>query len=186
LSGLTADNTQAKVLVTDANGNLFTRDAATFGSANAWTMDGTTVGAIKKFGTTDNFDLPLITNNVERMRIAANGNIGIGTAVPQAKLAVNGDVFAKKVKVTSTGWADYVFADGYELPSLPEVEAYIKKYRHLPEVPSAREVEENGLDLGNNQALLLKKIEELTLYAIEQQKQIEQMKKEIEKLKKGN
>jgi hypothetical protein len=141
---------------------------------------------LKTFGTTDNYDLPLITNNIEAMRITSTGNIGIGTATPQAKLAVNGDVFAKKVKVTATGWPawpDYVFGDGYKLPSLAELEAFIKKNKHLPDVPSAKEVEANGLDLGDNQAILLKKIEELTLYVIEQQKQIEQMRKELEELK---
>jgi hypothetical protein len=186
LSGLAADNTKETVLVTDANGNVYTRAASTLegNSTNSWNLDGSAVGALKKFGTTDNYDLPLITNNIEAMRITSAGNIGIGTATPQAKLAVNGDVFAKKVKVTATGWPawpDYVFGDGYKLPSLAELEAFIKKNKHLPDVPSAKEVEANGLDLGDNQAMLLKKIEELTLYVIEQQKQIEQLKKEIKK-----
>lgn len=188
LSGLSADDTKETVLVTDANGNVYTRSAATLGgnSTNAWNLDGSTVGALKKFGTTDNFDLPLITNNVEAMRITSGGNVGIGTATPQAKLAVNGDVFAKKVKVTATGWPawpDYVFEHGYKLPSLADLEAFIKKNKHLPDVPSAKEVEANGLDLGDNQAILLKKIEELTLYVIEQQKQIDQMKKKLEEPK---
>ncbi|MGN6490409.1 MAG: hypothetical protein ACTHLE_00320 [Agriterribacter sp.] len=98
------------------------------------------------------------------------GNVGIGTTNPQAKLAVNGDIFSTKVKVTQTGWPDYVFYPNYKLPPLKEVEKFIQQYKHLPDVPSASEVEKNGLDLGNNQALLLKKIEELTLYIIEQDK----------------
>ncbi|WP_127124662.1 hypothetical protein [Pseudoflavitalea rhizosphaerae] len=185
-AGLTADDTKEAILVSDANGNVYTRAASTLGgnSTNAWNLDGSAVGALKKFGTTDNFDLPLITNNIEAMRITSTGNIGIGTATPQAKLAVNGDVFAKKVKVTASGWPawpDYVFEETYKLPPLAEVEAFIKKHKHLPEVPSAKEVEADGLDLGNNQAVLLKKIEELTLYVIEQQKQIEELKMEIRK-----
>jgi hypothetical protein len=109
--------------------------------------------------------------NNERMRITENGDIGIGTASPQAKLAVNGTIISRKVKVTETGWADYVFEPTYALPTLKEVEAFIQANKHLPGVPSAREVEKNGLDLGDNQATLLKKIEELTLYLLEQDKQ---------------
>jgi hypothetical protein len=115
----------------------------------------------------------------ENMRIQGNGNVGIGTNAPNAKLAVNGDVAAKKIKVTQTGWPDYVFQTGYQLPSLVELEKYIQLHHHLPEVVSADEVEKNGLDLGNNQAALLQKIEELTLYAIEQNKQLmEQLKRQ--------
>ncbi|MBO9204678.1 MULTISPECIES: hypothetical protein [Niastella] len=114
------------------------------------------------------------------------GNIGIGTANPQAKLSVKGDILAQKVKVTLTGWSDYVFYPEYRLRPLNEVEQYIKQYHHLPEVVSAEEVEKNGVDVGDNQATLLKKIEELTLYVIEQDKKIKEMealKKEVAELK---
>jgi hypothetical protein len=104
-----------------------------------------------------------------------NGNVGIGTTSTQGyKLAVNGDAIFTKVKVKSySTWPDYVFTPTYKLPSLNEVEALIIQYKHLPDVPSAQEVEKNGLDLGENQAVLLKKIEELTLYVIQLQKEIE-------------
>lgn len=188
LAALTADNTKDQVLVTDANGNVYTRTAASLGGTNAWSIDGTTIGsASTKLGTTGNFDLPLITNNIEAVRVTATGNVGIGTANPQAKLAVNGDVYAKKVRVTASGWPtwpDYVFEEGYDLPSLASVEAFIKKNKHLPEVPSAKEVVEKGIDLGDNQAVLLKKIEELTLYVIEQNKKIEALQKEMKEMKK--
>lgn len=89
-----------------------------------------------------------------------------------AKLSVKGIVVAQKLKVTLTGWADYVFEPTYELPSLEKVEEYIKQNKHLADVPSAEEVEKNGLDVGENNAVLLRKVEELTLYLIEQNKQL--------------
>ena len=78
---------------------------------------------------------------------------------------------------------DYVFAPAYTLPTLTELEHYLLSNRHLPGVPSATEVEKNGIDLGDNQTLLLKKVEELTLYVIELNKKIEDMRKQNEKLK---
>ena len=112
--------------------------------------------------------------------VTGTGKVGIGTTTPQATLAVNGDIFAKKIKVTQTGWPDYVFHSNYQLRSLSEVHEYIQQYHHLPEVPSAQEIEKNGLDVGDNQATLLKKIEELTLYVIEQNKKLEEQLKMLE------
>ncbi len=80
-----------------------------------------------------------------------------------------------------TPWADYVFSKYYQLPSLESIAAYIKANKHLPGIPSAAEVEKNGIDLGVNQARLLEKIEQLTLYTIELQKQVESLKTENEK-----
>ena len=123
------------------------------------------------------------TANVGRLNIenqfmvATNGNVGIGTAAPQAKLAVNGNILAKEVKVkTDISVPDYVFEPAYELLTLAEVEAYVKTNRHLPEIPSAIEIQKNGLDLAEMNLLLLKKIEELTLHLIEKDKEIEQLK----------
>ncbi|MFJ1288321.1 hypothetical protein, partial [Acinetobacter baumannii] len=100
-------------------------------------------------------------------------------------LSVNGNIKTQKLIVTQTGWSDYVFAPGYQLKPLIEVGKFIHENRHLPDIPSEKEVKEKGMDVGENQALLLKKIEELTLYIIEldkknkrQQKQIDQLLKE--------
>jgi hypothetical protein len=107
------------------------------------------------------------------------GNVGIGTTTPDAKLAVNGTIHTKEVKVDLTGWPDYVFKPKYNLPSLIELKTYIDKNQHLPEMPSEREVAKNGINLGEIVRLQTKKIEELTLYLIEQQKQMEQLKQEL-------
>jgi hypothetical protein len=99
-----------------------------------------------------------------------NGNVGVGTINPSEKLSVNGNIRAKKVIVSQTGWADYVFDSTYRLRPLDEVDNFIRSNKHLPEIISAAEAEQNGIDIGQNQVLLLKKIEELTLYIIAQDK----------------
>jgi hypothetical protein len=111
--------------------------------------------------------------------VAASGNFLIGHTKDQAgyKLQVDGNVRARKVHVDQDTWADYVFDKNYKLRSIDELEQYIQQQKHLPEVPSAAEVKKEGIDLGDNQAMLLKKIEELTLYVIEQNKKIEALEK---------
>lgn len=120
-----------------------------------------------------------------RLAITSTGNIGIGVINPQNKLDVDGVIRATEVKV-ETGWADFVFAKDYKLPTLQEVENHIKEHNHLPDIPSEVEVKENGVSLGEMQAKLLQKIEELTLYVIEQDKMIkeqgEKMNKQDEKI----
>ncbi|CAM1344836.1 cell wall anchor protein [Tenacibaculum amylolyticum] len=116
----------------------------------------------------------VLTENTE-------GNVGIGTADPGSwKLAVNGKIRAKEIKV-ETGWADFVFYDNYNLPTLEEVENHIKEKGHLKDIPSAKEVEENGIYLGEMDSKLLQKIEELTLYTIEQEKKIKAQEDRFEK-----
>lgn len=138
-------------------------------------------------GSTYNASLALFSSSagslVENMRLIANGSVGIGTSTPSEKLSVegnitaNGFVKAKKLWVTQLGWSDYVFNEDYKLRSLSSVESFIKQNKRLPDVPSAKEVQENGISIGDSQALLLKKIEELTLYVIELKKEINQLKR---------
>jgi hypothetical protein len=106
-----------------------------------------------------------------------NNNVGIGNTNPDAKLTVSGQVHAQEVKVTvSAPGPDYVFEKDYALPSLDQVKTYIEENKHLPEVPSAKEMEKNGVQLGEMNMLLLKKIEELTLYVIELKKEVNDLK----------
>lgn len=120
----------------------------------------------------------------EKMNINSNGNVGIGVLNPTNKLDVNGNIHSKEVKVDLNFPApDYVFANDYKLRSLQEVENYIKENSHLPEIPSVKEFEKNGINVSEMNMALLKKIEELTLYVIEQNKTILELKQESKKLK---
>lgn len=98
------------------------------------------------------------------------GNIGIGMINPQNKLDVRGKIHSQSVVVDMLGWSDYVFKKDYQLPSLQEVKAYIDQNQHLPEIPSEQQIAKEGLNLGEMNKLLMKKVEELTLYLIEKDK----------------
>jgi hypothetical protein len=130
--------------------------------------------------TTDTSTLPrpYITYN---NNVIFNGNIGIGTTAPcttnapvNCVLSANGAIQAKEV-VVNTGWSDYVFAPGYRLMPLGEVAEYVAGNHHLPGIPSAGEVEKDGIGLGEMQAKLLAKIEELTLHVIEAEKRANEL-----------
>lgn len=110
------------------------------------------------------------------------GKVFIGATTAQRDLDVNGNIKTRKIKVTQTDWPDYVFDSAYRLASIKQVEKYIQQNKHLPDVPSAAEVQRDGVDLGNNQTVLLKKIEELTLYIIEQNKRMEMLEKKVQDL----
>ena len=117
---------------------------------------------------------------------AETGNVGIGTTSPTEKLEVNGTIRTKRVKVEATGWPDYVFSENYELRTLDELEQYIQQHQHLPEIPSAQETENNGQDLGEIQSVLLKKIEELTIYLIQENKHNKAQEKRLRVLEEEN
>lgn len=136
--------------------------------------------------TTPNSNASLDVNG----NIFSNGKIAIGTTdmtkISSYSLAVNGSaIFTKAVVKLSSAWPDYVFKENYKLPKLDSLEQFIKSNGYLPEMPNAEEVTKNGIDLGNNQALLLKKIEELTLIVIEQNKRIEILERENQLKPKG-
>ena len=113
--------------------------------------------------------------------VSSSGNvrIGDGSMIPTNALEVNGTVRSKEVLVEITGWSDFVFKKDYNLMSLAEVERYVKENGHLPGVPSAADVEENGIGLGEMNAILLQKIEEMTLHLIEMEKRMQEMEKNI-------
>ena len=108
------------------------------------------------------------------------GNVGIGTSKPKHKLSVNGTIQAKELIVTTLAndWPDHVFDADYKLTSLEEIESYVKREKHLPGVPSANDIDKEGIKVGEMNALLLQKVEELTLYVIELQKQINELKRD--------
>lgn len=113
--------------------------------------------------------------NFSLMPNGSGGNVGIGTLNPAYPLSVNGTIQSKEVRV-ETGWADFVFDEHYELPSLDSVEIFTKQNKHLPGIPSAEEIKKNGLAVGELQTKMMQKIEELTLYTIELKKEINELK----------
>ncbi len=155
-------NTALKLQSSDANVFLSLKDA------------GTSEGNVGITGY--NNRMYITTGGAERIRINPNGDVGIGTTSPSNKLEVNGTIRAKEIIVESTGWSDFVFAEDYELKSLSEVSAFIKENGRLPDIPSAEQVAENGISLGEMNASLLQKVEELTLHLIQLQGEVDQLK----------
>lgn len=112
------------------------------------------------------------------------GNVGIGTQLPKEKLSVNGKIRAHEIKVETANWPDFVFEKSYALPTLQETASFIEKNGHLPDVPSAAEVQHNGVELGTLGATLLQKIEEMTLHMIDLKKENDQLKKDNDQIRK--
>jgi hypothetical protein len=157
--------------------HIYTDRPYTIFNKPVWAMTG-------EFSAYSTQDLKLQTAGTTRMLISnSTGNVGIGTTDPDKELTVNGTIHAKEILLDLNGpLADYVFDSKYKLMPISEVEQYVNTNKHLPSIPSASEVKNNGLNMGEMQNKLLQKIEELTLYVIEQQKQINLQQGQIEKL----
>ena len=125
-----------------------------------------------------------LKNGSEGLVINNSGNVGIGTSnLGSYKLSVNGKIRATEIKVEVYPWSDYVFNSNYRLKTLDEVEKYIIENKHLPDVPDEEEVKSNGINVGEMNSILLRKIEEQTLYIIELNKKIEELQKQINEIK---
>ncbi|WP_205945796.1 hypothetical protein [Pedobacter frigiditerrae] len=160
------------------NGKSFAIEHSFYGETNSsisFYRGNSRTGGYLTFSTNSNY---------ETMRIDPNGNVGIGTTTPNEKLAVNGKIRAKEIKVepNPATWPDYVFESDYKVGTLEELESYVKINKHLPEMPTAKEVAANGLELGEMNKLLLKKVEELTLHLIEKDKQLQDSDKRLTSL----
>ncbi|PWG78074.1 hypothetical protein [Pararcticibacter amylolyticus] len=163
---------QNDVMMVGIGGNVYKKGF----SANAM---GIFNGSVKKE------DVFLMNQNdpfADFLVLKSSGFVGINTSNPREQLSVNGKIRAQEIKVESTNWPDYVFLKTYELPSLRETGLYIKKNGHLPEVPTASEIEQDGISVGAMNALLLKKVEELTLHLIEMDNKMQNKEQEINDL----
>lgn len=133
---------------------------------------------------------PQVSATSSAIHIDANGNVGIGATTENvaSTLSVNGKIEAKEIeiKLTSASWPDYVFQKDYSLPSLKEIEVFTKKHKHLPGVPSEKNIVDEGLSLGEMATIQMKKIEELTLYLIALEKKNIELSQRIEKLEEHN
>lgn len=190
------------------NGNILVRNFANVDNQSAimiahainiTTYDtfGTSIRTITESAGNNTYGLQLFTQEywgagqTEKVRILGNGNVGIGKTNPANKLDVNGTIHSKEVKVDMNGWSDFVFKKEYRLPKLEQVEKHIAEKGHLENIPSEEEVLKNGINLGEMNSKLLRKIEELTLYMIEQEKKTQELQniiseqnKRLEKLEK--
>ena len=151
-------------------------------SDGEWTLQNWIEGSVPAgyYSTEFEVDQLMTVGNLNHSNIFSvnrNGNVGIGTVSPSAKLSVNGNIRAKEIKVETASWPDYVFTREYILPSLAETEKHIKEKGHLSGIPSAKEAEANGIDLGEMNAKLLQKIEELTLHLIDMKKENDMIKR---------
>ena len=182
----------------DARLQLMSSNAGSNGSSisltnesSSWTLHQKTASLGNRFDigyrvSTESEDIAARQNIY--FSILKNGNVGIGTVTTgNHKLAVEGSIGAREIKVEAfPNWSDFVFYEDYELPTLKEVENHIKEKGHLKDIPSAKEVEKNGFYLGEMDAKLLQKIEELTLYTIEQEKKLKNQEDKINALEKQN
>ncbi|MBB1644823.1 hypothetical protein [Sphingobacterium sp. UME9] len=155
---------------------------------NTYLTTGNEPNLVKRLPMTYDWDLVVgntftSSEGILAIKAASNGNVGIGTANPTEKLAVNGTIRAKEIKVEANPWPDYVFNDDHQLMPLDSLASFVKENKHLPNIAPAKSVEENGVALGELNRQLLQKIEEMTLYLIDQSREIKSLKNEIQALK---
>lgn len=179
------------------SGDAFIRLQAVGNNGRKWDIMSSGGASLLNSG---DFGIIDVTNNKPRFVINMQGNVGIGVDLPgntfklevngktkigtlspqsphnDAMLAVDGKLVSKSIYVTSQNWADFVFDKDYKLPKLSEIEAFYKLNGHLPLIPTASEVQENGVDLGEMNKLLLQKIEELTIHMVELEKEVIKLK----------
>jgi len=179
---ITSDGTKAYLEVN------FTKDIAVMTvllDQTTWTGCGVYDGPLPNGGGTIVLSAKFGRLNLgeDDLYLSYSGKVGIGTTETGShKLAVEGTIGAREVKVESGAWSDFVFKDGYQLKDLKEVEIYIQHNQHLPDIPSEKEVLENGIELGKMDAKLLQKIEEFILYIIEMNKKLENQQQIIDSL----
>ena len=173
LSGLSGATT--KILTIGSNGRLSTADIPE------------TADNLGNHTATQNLNLngKKIVNgasSTDGIFVSTSGSVGIGTSNPLYKLSVNGTILAKEIRVNEDAsyWPDFVFDKDYELMSISEVKQFVSKHKHLPSVPSAADIDGKDVSLGEMNRILLQKIEELTLYIIDLQRQIDEMKQHNE------
>jgi hypothetical protein len=151
------------------NGRIKTGDGSNYGGI--WIGQGSSNLFVGQSNATS---LGFYNNGAWRLIADNTGKVGIGTTTPDQLLTVKGIIHSQEVRVDlSVPGPDYVFEKNYKLPTLEEIKSYVDQNKHLPDVPTAAEMEKNGIQLGEMNMLLLKKVEELTLYVIEQNKKIE-------------
>ncbi|WP_343321619.1 hypothetical protein [Sphingobacterium multivorum] len=155
---------------------------------NTYLTTGNEPNLVKRLPMTYDWDLVVgntfsSSEGILAIKAASNGYVGIGTANPTEKLAVSGTIRAKEIKVEANPWPDYVFNDDHQLMPLDSLASFVKENKHLPNIAPAKSVEENGVALGELNRQLLQKIEEMTLYLIDQSREIKSLKNEVQALK---
>lgn len=152
---------------------IYANSSETDGSYILLGNNSTQAGSIKLYSTGTSGRIEFHNQNMQVMSIRADNNVYFGNPDEATNIFVNGEITSSLVRVNAQSWWDCVFEDNYQLMPLADVEAYIQKNRHLPDLPSEAEIKASGIDVAQMNALLLKKIEELTLYVIELEKKIQ-------------